>query len=288
MQKIYVDEIPEEQAIDRYLMATFNGREKWLAVRSKFSSHKLKFKVLDYDHNLLETDTKAALAKYGFHTWTHEKSDKKPTKYGGLSFVYNPHHIDGMNPAASTLGTQRNNIGQFYDYNTTNTPKLKNSYLDTYSFVEKTELSNFGYIKDFLDSRCKRTLVRSRLGVIKAGLPNPGFNEYAWHRDEQICVNLRINIPIVTEPNYLFQMKGEEPYHLDVGYAYTWDTTIPHRVYHNTNTFEDRIHFVLGFSPWFDYDRENRCWTKNDFFGKHPFQMVIDGDIFTGLEVVDD
>jgi hypothetical protein len=117
-------------------------------------------------------------------------------------------------------------------------------------------------------------------------MPNPTFNEYAWHRDEQLCVNLRINIPITTEPRYMFQMKDEEPYHLETGKAYTWDTTIPHRVYHTINTAVDRIHFVLGFSPWFDYDAENRCWIKNDFWGKHPIQMVIDGDIFSGLKAI--
>ncbi len=282
--KVYLDEVPSDQAVDRYIMAVTGSKEKWLVVQKSMTANKAKLKIINYDHELLKQHTLEALTKFGFHGWAHNDLNNTPKKYGGLSFVYNPNHLDNLNPVASTLGTNRNLINQFYDYNTTNTPTLKNSYLDTYSFTEPTDLRNHGYIKEFLDQRSKRTLIRSRLGVIKAGLPSIKFNEYSWHRDEQICVNLRINIPIVTEKNYLFQMKDEDPYHLDTGYAYSWDTTVPHRVYHTTNTYEDRIHFVLGYSPWFDFDKENQCWIKNDFWGKHPLQMVLDGDIFSGLE----
>jgi hypothetical protein len=39
-----------------------------------------------------------------------------------------------------------------------------------------------------------------------------------------------------------------------------------------------RIHLVLGFSPWFDYDAENDTWAPNSYFGKlHPFDMVAEG-----------
>ena len=285
--KIYLDEIPHNHAVDRYIMDVTGSKEKWLAVKHSLVKNKAKLKILDYNHEARSADTLEAIQRFGFHGWTN-KSILQPniSKYGGLSFVYNPKHLDEMDKNSSTLGTSRNTIDQFYDYNTTNTPNLKNSYLDTYSFTENTDLRNFGYIKDFLDSRSKRTLIRSRLGVIKAGNPNFKFNEYAWHRDEQICVNIRINIPIVTELDYLFQLRDEEPYHLETGYAYTWDTTHPHRVYHFAETTKDRIHFVLGYSPWFDFDKENQCWIKNEFWGKHPIQMVMDGDIFSGLELV--
>jgi len=286
--KIYLSEVPDNAAVDRFIMDATGTKEKWLAVSKEFTANKVKLRIKDYDHALLEKDTKDALVKFGFHGWNHKDLNTTPKKYGGLSFVYNPNHLDALNKNASTLGTDRNQLNQFYDYNTTNTPNLKNSYLDTYSFTEPTDLRNYGYIKSFLDERSKRTLIRSRLGVIKAGPPSLKFNEYSWHRDEQICVNLRINIPIITEPNYLFQLKDEDPYHLGTGYAYTWNTTTPHRVYHFTSTNEDRIHFVLGFSPWFDFDKENQCWVKNDFWGKHPFQMVIDGDVFSGLEFIPD
>ncbi len=287
MKKIYLAEVPDEQAVDKYIMSATGSRDKWLMIRDSYLK-KMVLKINDYDHDRLTVDTQACIEKFGFQGWTHNDLNNTRAKYGGLSFVYNSNHLDNLSPMASTLGTTRNAISEFYDYNTSNTPKLKNSYLDTYSFTEPTELRNYGYIKEFLDARSKRTLIRSRLGVIKAGFPSPKFNEYAWHRDEQICVNLRINIPIITEPEYMFQMENGEPYHLKVGYAYSWDTTVPHRVYHITNTKKDRIHFVLGFSPWFDFDKENQCWIQNDFWGKHPMQMVEDGDIFSGLTMVDE
>lgn len=285
MEKIYLDEIPKTQAVDIYIMSKTGSRDKWISIRNSYPKKKIELKILDYDHRRLEEDCKICLNTLGYHGWINSETTNKPIKYGGLSFVYNPNHIDGNDPVASTLGTTRNKLNQFYDYNTTNTPEIKNSYLDTYSFTEPTDLKNYGYIKEFLDSRSKRTMIRSRLGVIKAGFPNPTFNEYAWHRDEQIYVNLRINIPITTEENYKFQMKDEEPYHLKLGNVYSWDTSVPHRVYHTAITSIDRIHFVLGYSPWFDFDKENQCWIKNDFWGKHPFQMLEDGDIFSGLEV---
>jgi hypothetical protein len=286
MDKIYIDEIPNSQAVDTYIMSKTGSRDKWYMIKDSFNKTKLEFKINNYDHDLLKKDSFFCLENFGFHGWIHNTDSRKPIKYGGLSFVYNPNHIDNNDPMSSTLGTNRNKINQFYDYNTKNTPELKNSYLDTYSFIQPTELRNYGYIKTFLDSKTKRTLIRSRLGVIKAGFPSTKFNEYSWHRDEQIYINLRINIPITTEENYKFQMKDEEPYHLKIGHAYSWDTSIPHRVYHNTITNLDRIHFVLGYSPWFDYDHENRCWIKNDFWGKHPFQMLVDGDIFSDLELI--
>jgi hypothetical protein len=288
MTKIYIDEIPPEESTDGYIMRVTNSREKWQRIKNEITVNKLEFLIKDYQHSLLEKDTIAALTELKFRGWVRKDGGglESNSKYGGLSFVYNPNHIDNVDPENSTLGTPRNEMSEFYDYNTKNTPLLKNSYLDTYAFTEKTELSNYGYIKDFLGDRCQRTLIRSRLGVIKGGFPDARFDKLSWHRDEAIYINLRLNIPITTEPGYIFQMNEEDPYHLDVGKAYTWNTSIPHRAFQKGITTEDRVHFVLGFSPWFDFDKENRCWVKNDFWGKHPFQMMLDGDIFKGLESI--
>jgi hypothetical protein len=208
--------------------------------------------------------------------------------YGGLSFVYNKYHQDGMDPESSTLGTPKNNSNEFFYSSTETHEKLKDSYFDTYGFVDKTQLYNYGYIKDFLDSKSVRTLTRSRLAVLKNHTPNKFQSELNWHRDEMICINLRINIPITTTPEFAFQMEKDSPYHLDLGNAYTWDTNIPHRALLLEKSNKDRVHFVLGYSPWFDYDEENRCWVQNEFWGKHPFQMIKDGEIFKDLMLLDE
>jgi hypothetical protein len=282
--KIYLDDV-KDIPVDRHILFNTNSKEKWEQIKKDIPANKIEMFIKDYDQDKLVADTKKALDEIGFRAWASSDLGKMNNKYGGLSFVYNPEHQDNIDKDGGTLGTPQNKITQFYDYNTVNVKNTKNSYLDTYGFTEKTRLYNYGYVKEFLDSRCKRTMIRSRLGVITAGKQNPVFDTLSWHRDEDIFLNLRINIPITTESNYLFQMIGEKPYHLELGKAYSWDTGMGHRVYHQGETTVDRINFVLGFSPWFDFDKENRCWIQNEFWGKHPFQMLMDGEILSGLEL---
>jgi len=281
--KIYLDEV-KDIPVDRYIATKTGSKEKWEQIRKEIPSNKVEMFIRDYDHEKLAQSTSEALETIGFRGWVSSDLAKANNKYGGLSFVYNPYHQDDMDKEGSTLGTPKNKMSQFYYGHTENTKELKNSYFDTYGFTEKTKLYNTGYVKEFLDTRCKRSMIRSRLAVIKAGPRNPLFETFAWHRDEDIYLNLRVNIPITTEEPYVFQIMGEKPYHLELGKAYSWDTGLGHRVYHTKETTVDRINFVLGFSPWFDFDSENQCWVQNDFWGKHPFQMLVDGDIMSGLE----
>ena len=77
-------------------------------------------------------------------------------------------------------------------------------------------------------------------------------------------------------------MKDVEPYNLKVGKLYSWDTDLPHRVSSYVNTTNTRTHLVIGVSPWFDYNSKDDTWAPNEFFGsKHPFDMLIDGDIIS-------
>ena len=90
--------------------------------------------------------------------------------------------------------------------------------------------------------------------------------------------NLRINIPIQTDETFLFELLNHKPVHLNYGDIYSWDTNIAHRVFPTTAENRSRIHVVLGFSPWFDYNAEEDSWTANEFFGKmHPIDMLING-----------
>ena len=287
--KLYPDQM--DMPVHQYITHHTNAEELYNQACVDFikrhnlseNARGIEFNILDYDHNKLTHDTIEALQTIGYKSWTN--SENKQIRYGGLSFVYDPDNNDGTDPEAGTLGSNKNTVNQFFYGRTENTPDLRHSYFDTYAFTEPTTFRNYGYVKEFLDTRCQRTMIRSRLAVIKAGEEREKLNEALWHKDEKIFLNIRINIPITTQENYLFEMEKEEPYHLDIGKAYSWDTYVPHRVLHKGTTTEDRIHFVLGFSPWFDYDKENRCWVQNDFYGKHPFQMMLDGDILTGLSL---
>jgi hypothetical protein len=282
MIKIYVDEIPDTETVDRYITKKTKSDEKWYSVQRQFKSTSLEFKIDNYDPIQLAANTLEALDKFGFSGWQTKQSTI--TRYGGLSFAANPNHADHNDIKSSTLGTVAIDNVDFYDPATTTQKILKHTYYDSWGFTQPTELHEYKYIGEFLQGRAQRTLIRSRLAVMKAGVWTDDMNKFAWHRDEPIYLNLRINIPITTSPEYLFQIEDGDPVHLSVGNAYTWNTRMPHRVFQSKTSTQDRIHFVLGYSPWFDYDSENRCWVQNDFWGKHPFQMLIDGDIFSGLK----
>ncbi len=107
--------------------------------------------------------------------------------------------------------------------------------------------------------------------------PNYGRAEAGWHRDEPIHHMLRINIPITTAGNFLFEIQGEAPYTLDVGYLY-WDTNIPHRVYTTSRTDDVRWNAVIGVNPWMDLSEDGK-WVRNSFYGMDPMLMLKEGHI---------
>lgn len=215
----------------------------------------------------------------GFHGWRH--SDGESAGYGGFSLTCNPTHQDGLDPHASTLGTPRNDRGAFFWSATGTHTQLRDSYFDTYGFRTRTPASRAGALGDFLDG-FTRTMVRSRVGIIPGAAVDAADPVYqareGWHRDEPVFENLRLNIPLVTDPNFVFQMAGEAPYHLAAGSAYTWDTHRAHRVFCTGPTPLTRIHLVLGFAPWFDWVEAEQAWRANAFYGRvHPFDMIADG-----------
>lgn len=56
---------------------------------------------------------------------------------------------------------------------------------------------------------------------------------------------------------------------------------LTHRVYAVGAPATDRVHLVLGFSPWFDYDAHERVWRSNAWYGKvHPLDLWAGGAAF--------
>lgn len=218
-------------------------------------------------------------AAIGFRGWRHSAGESR--SYGGFSLTCNPRHQDGLDPHASTLGTPRNARDAFYWSSTEAHAELRDSYFDTYGFRARTPASRQGALGQFLDG-FTRTMVRSRVGIIPGADVDAGDPVYrereGWHRDEPVFENLRLNIPLVTDPSFVFQMAGEAPYHLEPGFAYTWDTNRAHRVYCSGPTRTTRIHLVLGFSPWFDWIEAEQSWRANAFYGRmHPFDVAAEG-----------
>jgi hypothetical protein len=231
---------------------------------------------LNYDLDLLQSSVNDILKKYNPVGW--QTKEKSLNHYKSLSLRSNPNHQDNLDENYNSIGTPKNKIGEFFYNQTQNHTYLKDSYYDTYGFITPTSCSLEGELGKFL-STIKRTIVRSRISTIVAS-EQPDDPRVGWHRDEEIFINLRLNIPITSSEEFYFEMENTEPYNLKLGNLYSWDTNIAHRVFANRPTDNTRTNLVIGCSPWFDYIPEEQVWIKNEFFGKkHPFNMLLDGDI---------
>jgi len=275
-----VASLPAGDTIFTYIKKNTNYVQACNSIRPKLrNTRKVELALVDVDLGRMLTSVQQIIDTYGMSGWQHKGGESR--SYGGFSLTYNPDHQDHIDPHVSSIGTPKNLRSEFFWNATENYKVLKHSYFDTYGFRKRTPASTEGYLGEFIDS-FRFPLIRSRVGVLRGENLDPNDKEYqekeGWHRDEPVFENLRINIPLQTDPSYVFQMEGEEPYHLEVGKAYTWDTNRPHRVFARAPSSRIRIHLVLGFSPWFDYSAKTDTWFPNDFFGKiHPLDMVAEG-----------
>ena len=232
---------------------------------------------LNLSTTALQQSAEEALAQYGSYGWL-SRQGRSRSSYQSLSLTHNP---DIRDPAVtefnSTLGSSFIDPGSYFYGNIRTWLKLrgrlKNSYYDSYAFNQPNIVTQelFGNLHSHFD----RTMIRSRLSVIRAGAVDSVNPDYLLHRDEPVYENIRINIPLTVSPAHYLQYNGRD-INLELGQAYTWDTNQPHRVHGVDAT--DRINLVLGFSPWFDYDAEQEAWVSNEYYGEcHPIEMVRQG-----------
>lgn len=242
---------------------------------------------LNLDVKLLQASVKEACSKFGLYHFAYN-GEVTPTKsYVSSSLTWNPKATDKLseNPHMATLGSVKLKFGSASQYD--DRPAERNTYEDTFAFIEKTEFSQYGHIKQLVNS-FDRTLIRSRVSTILAGMEEATRFDYCWHNDESIFVNLRVNIPIQTTPNYVIQIIADaaadevniQEFDLVVGNAYVYDTSKYHRPFCKKLDTIDRVNMVCGVSPWFDFDQESQSWVSNEFFGEmHPFEMFKEGHI---------
>lgn len=160
----------------------------------------------------------------------------------------------------------------------------RNGYFDTYRFTKMVpEMSEGAFAQLF--ERFQVGICRSRCAWLRPGRKMSKFHdEHLWHADEPLFTNLRINIPLKTTPNFFLQDKIGGFKHLEVGYGYSWNTEVLHRVGCYKDEGPERVHLVIGTIPWFDYLPDEDAYVPNDFFGRmHPIDMLIEGHIIKGL-----
>lgn len=282
---IPLSEVPGNMAIHEYI-TTHTDLKKQIQKFSNFDSTNYRKEKLNFDFKKLKDSTLLAISNFGQHQFKYENlPSSKDGPYVSSSLTWNPNAHDNISsdPHQATLGskTLKWNSASSYTKDQGGEISYRNSYHDTYSFIERTPFANHLYLKDFLDS-FERTLVRSRISTIKAGRVESTKFDFCWHNDEQIFLNLRINIPILTSENYSIQIikdsKGDElfidEFSMEQGFAYVYDSGKNHRPFCKKLDTVDRIHMICGVSPWFDFDFENQHWTSNQYYGElHPFDM---------------
>jgi len=245
---------------------------------------------LSVDHVALSAAVRAIEIRYEMRGFENSNG-VDDSSYQNISLTHNP-AIAG-DPHHSTLGSSALARADFF-YGNAKTASamgsIKDSYYDTYGFRFPTSAALIELAPLF--SKLKRSVVRSRLSIIRSGHPQPSSFRWGWHKDEPVFENLRVNIHVTDSDDHRIQIMSDDrmpssqddpcltEHKFEVGFGYSWDTHLPHRACAVADSKRDRAAIVLGFSPWFDFDESSDEWKPNEFFGKkHPLQMLMDGDV---------
>jgi hypothetical protein len=209
------------------------------------------------------------------------------SSYSGFSLTHNPDYIDKeVSIYHQTWGSPL--LSQSYGYKNGKGKHeyIKNTYYDTYGF--RKILPVIDNSLGFVLNKFSFPLLRSRVAFLNMFEKIP--SDKGWHIDEVPNQLLRINIPLQTSEEYILDIEGTDEYgnslslrnkHLEVGKAYIWNTRIPHNVSINKpcQNPNDRIHLVLGFSPWFDYNSDNDSFISSKTYGM-PLKTIIKDRLF--------
>jgi hypothetical protein len=215
----------------------------------------------------------------GLQGWRN--NDTESEIYKGFSLTYNPNFIDkNVGVHHQTMGSF--NLFQSFGRKLGSFENKKDTYYDSFSFRKihpliKNELN-------YLFEKFSFSLLRSRVAWVY-GYDLGEQKTDKWHVDEDPNQILRINIPLQTSEENVIDIVGTDEYnntlnivdkHLEVGKAYIWNTRIPHRITFNKKclSHSPRIHLVLGFCTWFDYNEHKDVFTPNQCWGMNVDEIV--------------
>lgn len=275
MEKYYVKDCPNNKEMLQYIESLggfLNPNENYLG-NFKFNEFTLDELTLpSYDKILQGIKNIENVA--GLKGWSKKTGASR--EYKGFSLTYNQdfynketsvfHQTFGDNNVSDPHSRTKNGLD---DFDTT-----KNTYYDTYGFRHIHSVVHDN-LKDVFD-KINGAVLRSRVGYFYSSvIPYP--NKMGWHIDEMQHTMLRLVIPVKTTDNYFLEIDGSDDYGntekaeytLELGKAYIWNNRIPHRVTARKKTYKDdpRIHVIVGFSPWFNYSKEEDCFYPNDNHG---------------------
>lgn len=291
--KIPLSEVPDHLAIHQFILEQTDLLSQIEKFKNQFPS--IVSTNLNFDFEKLKTSVMKGIAEVGQYQFKYgaENSDQEGI-YLSTSLTYNPSAYDKIStdPHQATLGSTVLKFNSAMKYEETTEHKFRNSYNDTFAFNKKTPLAESGDLKTFLDT-FRRRIIRSRISSIVANKVETKKFGFNWHNDELVFINLRINIPIQTSPNYVVQIIRDQnsetfdvdEFSMETGKAYVYDTHKFHRALCKQEENFDRVHMIVGVSPWFDFDEKTQSWISNEYYGKiHPFEMLREGLISSVLK----
>jgi hypothetical protein len=283
---IAVKDVPSDMAIHQYIYSKTDLKDQIKKVQSRTHNYLSVPLLLGIEE--LRSSVLEGIKKFGQYQFQYgAEASKGDGIYLSTSLSFNPDAYDKISgdPHQATLGSTALKFNSASKYEKESGIAFKNSYHDTLAFREKTPIACFGAIGSFLNS-FERTIIRSRISTVvsnKEETTKFGFN---WHNDESIFINLRINIPVQTSPNYVVQILKEEQgnelqfdeFSMEAGKAYVYNTEKYHRAFCKKVENFDRVHMICGISPWFDFDEKTQSWISNEYYGLvHPFDMLAQG-----------
>jgi hypothetical protein len=226
--------------------------------------------------------TLAIKNKVGLQGWINN-GIASPT-YKGFSLTYNPDFYDNtISIYHQTWGSKilKQSFGRIRGIG--DVSSIRNTYYDTYAFRKIASIVE-EHLGD-LFSHFSCPLLRSRAAFFTPTII-PRLID-GWHVDEPPTHMFRINIPLQTSEEHVLEIKGNDEYgnalvmskHLKVGNAYIWNTRIPHRVTVTKPCAIERIHLVLGFGTWVNYDPINDAFSKSKLHGV-PLKTIVDQRLF--------
>jgi hypothetical protein len=218
-------------------------------------------------------------------SWKTKTSESK--FYKGFSLTYNPNFVEkDISIYHQTMGSKLSTQSYSRTVEKEMAKITKDTYYDTYAFRCLPPLveENLGYfIKKF-----SMPLLRSRVAYSNQIVKKKPYTD--CHIDEFPFLLMRINIPLQTSEEFVINIKGKDEFdnnfelfekHLEVGKAYIWNTRIPHEVNLRSinKKITTRIHLVLGFSPWYNYNLEDDSFSRSKLWGM-DMKHIVENKLF--------
>jgi hypothetical protein len=211
------------------------------------------------------------------------KNNKNSVPYEGITLSFDPKSWDraGFAEEIDISGSL------YFDDKTVisaERPRQKNllirhSYFDAWATNRLTKPFRNRELGHFLRG-CKRTLVASRIGILKANQPESLKPHFGWHRDADLFCFTKVIIPIQSHQNYFIEVNfpTKERFTLEEDKIYLFDSSKYHRTA-GSHFKRARIVYALGFVPWFDYNSAEEAWISNEFYGQaHPYEIAAIGE----------